>query len=158
MVEPIDISAIIETFDIITTTMLNRGSVHDTAAAGRDLAALLDCTAVVTVPGPVPITIALSSSDHGVRALTCALITAEPPDVDASMLGDTMGELANMLAGQIKAVLNLHQSLSLPKILGRGELAWSLDSDSWQHIPVKTGDTHVLLSISTDLENVRRFG
>jgi CheY-specific phosphatase CheX len=156
-VEQLETNVIIETFDMITSTMLGVGSMQDTSDVEHDLVALLDCTAIVTVPGPVPVTIGLSSSDDGVRALTCALIAAEPADVDTSMLADTMGELANMLAGQIKSLLNLHQSLGLPKTLRQGEFAWSLDSGDWQHIPVKTGDVHVLLSISTDAENVGRF-
>jgi CheY-specific phosphatase CheX len=157
MMEQLETNVVIEMFDMITSTMLGLGSVQDTSDAHDDPLALLDCTAVVGVPGPVPLTIALSSSNQGLRALTCALIAAEPPDVDASMLADTMGELANMLAGQIKSVLNLQQSLGLPKILGEGAFAWSLESDTWHHIPVMTGDVPVLLSISTDAENVRRF-
>jgi hypothetical protein len=157
MLEQLDTEVIIEIFDMITSTMLRLGSVQDTSDADHDPAAVLDCTAVLAVPGAVPITIALSSSSHGARDLTCALLAVEPADVDASMLADTMGELANMLAGQIKSLLNLQQSLGLPKILGERAFAWSLETDTWHHIRVKTGDIQILLSISTDAGTVGRF-
>ncbi len=158
MVEQPDAGTIIEIFDNITSTMLSLETVQDpSVGSGDDQAALLYCTAASSVPGPDSITVAVSSNLHGARALASALFAVGLPDVDASMLTDTMAELANMLAGQLKGVLSLQQDLGLPKVLGEGAFLWSLDSDAWRHIPVKTGNVQVLLSISTDAESVGLF-
>jgi hypothetical protein len=76
------------------------------------------CWRVATLPirGERPLTVVLSSSQHGCTALGAALFSCEPDTLDESMIEDSLRELLNMAAGQIKGALALDQALGLPEI------------------------------------------
>jgi len=69
------------------------------------------------IKGKRPINVALSSDRPGCTALGAALFSCAPEALDTSMIDDSLCELLNMAAGQIKAALALDQSLGLPKIV-----------------------------------------
>jgi hypothetical protein len=74
------------------------------------------------ITGGRPIGVALSSDKPGCTALGAALFSCAPEAIDASMIDDSLRELLNMAAGQIKNALKLDQTLGLPKIVSAPEL------------------------------------
>jgi len=83
------------------------------------------CWKIAWLPirGTRPISVAISSDQSGCMALGAALFSCEPADLDASMIDDSLRELLNMAAGQIKSILALDQALGLPKIIAEPELS-----------------------------------
>ena len=72
--------------------------------------------AVLNVTGGTPWQVALFSDEKGCTALGAALFQCEPDTLDTSMLEDSLCELLNMAAGQIKGVLASDSALGLPRI------------------------------------------
>jgi hypothetical protein len=73
-------------------------------------------TALVPIPGARPLTIALSSDEKGCLALAAALFACDAKAVDLEMIDDTLGELVNMIAGQVRTAVVQDQALGLPRI------------------------------------------
>jgi len=80
-------------------------------------AALFWRIAKLPIKGKRPINVALSSDRPGCTALGAALFSCAPDAVDPSMIDDSLCELLNMAAGQIKTALALDQTLGLPRIM-----------------------------------------
>jgi hypothetical protein len=82
------------------------------------------CWRIATLPigGARPIRVALSSDEAGCAALGSALFSMPPEQLDQSMIDDSLCELLNMAAGQIKTALALDQALGLPKIVSAKDL------------------------------------
>jgi len=78
--------------------------------------------AVLNVTGGSPWQVALFSDRDGCTALGAALFQCPPDSLDNSMLEDSLCELLNMAAGQIKSLLAADSALGLPKITSPGEL------------------------------------
>ena len=107
-------------------------------------------TAVLPIPGEGGFTLAVSSDLPGCTALSAAMFAVDTTDVDAEMINDTMAELANMAAGQLKGRLSLGNSLGLPVNLAGKEFADKAGSiNGWTHFPMRAGKAVVLLSITT---------
>ena len=157
MVDLPDDNGLVGIFNNITSTMLMMDSDVDLSVTAEGMANRLYCTAVLGMPGPSPITVAVSSDEEGASSLTCALFALEHHELEESMLSDTMAELSNMFAGQLKGSLNLNQSLGLPKVLQLQQFLPALSEDTWRHIAVQTGEASVLLSISTSAEVVGHY-
>lgn len=94
-------------------------------------------TAVLAIPGPRPLTVALASDRRGCAALASAMLGMDADGLDLAMIDDFMRELLNMTAGQIKLELALDQALGLPRVIDGDAVftaaPWAhhvLDSDS----------------------------
>ncbi len=74
-------------------------------------------TAVLPIPGEVPITVGLSSDQSGCAQLAGAMFGMAQQEVDESMMSDSLCELVNMTAGLLKSHMSLNQALGLPRIL-----------------------------------------
>jgi hypothetical protein len=102
----------------VTQTMLGLTFVPDTKAppnpGHRELSWR---TAVLPIAGERPLTIGLSSDQHGCSVLSAAMFACRAEEVDQNMMNDALCELVNMTAGLLKSVMSLNQSLGLPKIL-----------------------------------------
>ena len=79
--------------------------------------------ALLNVPGARPLRVALYSDERGCLALGSALFDCPPDALDSSMIDDSLCELLNMAAGQIKGALALDQALGLPKIITVSDLS-----------------------------------
>jgi hypothetical protein len=79
--------------------------------------------AVLNVVGARPLRVALYSDEGGCTALGSALFDCAPDALDAGMIDDSLCELLNMAAGQIKGALALDQALGLPKIVPMSDLS-----------------------------------
>jgi hypothetical protein len=84
--------------------------------------ALLQCpplswrTALLPIVGNRPLTVALSSDQQGCLSLGAALFACEVASVDQEMVDDTLRELVNMIAGQVRTAVAGDQSLGLARI------------------------------------------
>jgi hypothetical protein len=130
----------------VTQTMCG---ISFSAAAGEAPSSEL-CWRVATLPitGDRPMRVVLSSSRRGCTALGAALFSCEPDTLDDSMIEDSLRELLNMAAGQIKGALALDQALGLPEIV-----AGSADSARALHKGVvlrSQDDLGLLIWISED--------
>jgi hypothetical protein len=72
--------------------------------------------AVLEVTGLRPWRVALFSDQGGCTALGAALCQVEPDMLEDGMIEDSLCELLNMAAGQIKGLLSADETLGLPKI------------------------------------------
>ena len=103
-------------------------------------------TAVLSIPGARPMTIALSSDREGCATLAAEMLKCEAGDLDLAMVDDFMRELVNMIAGQIKSDLLLDQALGLPRVIA-GEL---LDhTAAWTHRVLRSEKIRIVVSIAT---------
>ena len=138
-------------FNNITATMLEMECrLAPEIVTAAQFKEILYCTAVLPMPGPSPITVAVSSDLAGCKSLAAALFAVETTEVDSSMIMDTVAELANMLAGQLKGTLDLAQNLGLPKVINQNEFDSAVDNEAWNHFAIKAGDTQLLISASID--------
>lgn len=74
--------------------------------------------ALLPIAGKRPLTVALFSDRNGCRALGAALTGSAPDQVDEATIEDSLRELLNMAAGQIRRELVPEQPLGLPRIVG----------------------------------------
>ena len=72
--------------------------------------------ALLTIGAQTPVTVALATDEPGARALGGSMFQCPPAEVDLSMAEDSMCELVNMTAGQIKSALSLDAALGLPRV------------------------------------------
>lgn len=68
------------------------------------------------VGGAPPLAIVVSSDDAGGTALGGMMFACDDKAVDNSMIDDSLCELANILAGQIKTLMAPNHSLGLPTV------------------------------------------
>ncbi len=73
--------------------------------------------ALLPIAGQRPLTVALFSDKAGCRALGAALTRTPPEQVDEAMIEDSLRELLNMAAGQIRREIVPDQPLGLPRIV-----------------------------------------
>ena len=74
------------------------------------------------ISGSRPLDVALCCDREGSSVLGAALFACDADSLDASMLDDSLCELLNMTAGQIKSALALDQALGLPKMVTGNDL------------------------------------
>jgi hypothetical protein len=79
--------------------------------------------AVLNVIGKSPWSVSLFSDHNGCSRLGAALFQCEIGTLDDGMLEDSLCELLNMAAGQIKGLLSTEELLGLPKITLPSELS-----------------------------------
>jgi hypothetical protein len=119
----------------VTQTMLGLTFIPDGAKTHH---ALTWRTAVLPIAGARPLTVGLSSDQHGCSRLSAAMFACPESEVDQAMMNDALCELVNMTAGLLKSVMSLNQSLGLPKILS-GQDAPAVPSAS-PHVIVLKAD------------------
>jgi hypothetical protein len=103
----------------VTRTMCNLHFVPADAGDARP-----DCwrLALLPIPGPRPLVVALYSDRPGCQELGAAFFSTSPDSVDDSMIDDALRELLNMAAGQIRRELVPEQALGLPRIVDESSL------------------------------------
>jgi len=103
----------------VTQTMCGISFEPAGAAAAREV----PCWRIATlaIDGARPLLVGLSSNREGCVALGSALFACDPETLDGTMIDDSLCELLNMAAGQIKSALALDQMLGLPRIVEEGE-------------------------------------
>lgn len=77
--------------------------------------------AAVLDVGDRTFTVALSSDQRGCTALGAAFFDVTAAAVNASIMNDSLAELVNITAGQLKMALRIDKALGLPRIVDRPE-------------------------------------
>ena len=68
------------------------------------------------------------------------MFAVETTEVDSEMINDTLAELANMAAGQLKGMLHLQNSLGLPIVKPTSDYRAKVSTGGgWSHYPMKKG-------------------
>ncbi|MEO8840354.1 MAG: chemotaxis protein CheX [Kofleriaceae bacterium] len=101
-------------------------------------------TAMLGIPGARPVTVAMSSDRAGCATLAAAMLKCEESDLDLAMIDDSMRELVNMTAGQIKAELSLDQPLGVPRVID-GELLAT--TAAWTHWVLRSETIRIVVSL-----------
>lgn len=105
--------------------------------------------ALLPITGARPLQIALSSDQSGCAALGAALFSCAPEDLDGTMIDDSLRELLNMAAGQIKSALSLDQTLGLPQVVAEPELSQASARALHEGVVLRSrGDVSLLIWIS----------
>jgi CheY-specific phosphatase CheX len=73
--------------------------------------------ASLPISGDRPLRVVLSSDQKSCEGLGSALLHYPAAELDPEMIDDSLCELLNMAAGQIKRALSIDQALGLPKIV-----------------------------------------
>jgi hypothetical protein len=126
----------------VTSTMLG---FHVTATTRPD-GHLFWRTAVLSIAGAKPWTVALSSNQAGCQVLGAAMFACTPATVESSMIDDSLCELVNMTAGQMRALLALDQALGLPRV-GAGAGPVPVDQEGWKRLVLASGTIEIVLSL-----------
>jgi len=126
----------------VTSTMLG----FTVAATNRPDGHLLWRTAVLSIAGKKPWSVALSSNQRGCEALGAAMFACTPETVEPSMIDDSLCELVNMTAGQMRSLLLLDQALGLPRV-GAGAGPEPVDQQGWKRLVLASGTIEIVLSL-----------
>lgn len=73
-------------------------------------------TAAVSITGEWEGTVAVACCDELSRLITGAFFGVEPAEADPSEINDAIGEVANMIGGNVKALMPAPSQLSLPTV------------------------------------------
>lgn len=124
----IDETTLTEVLSLAWVTFVDREAVLVPAGAAPDGTGLV---AEVAVVGDAPARIALAVDGAGARAVTEHMTSgaAPGPALDDEDIADALGELANVLGGNLKALLPEGSTLSLPSV-----------APSAGPVPAPTGD------------------
>jgi hypothetical protein len=100
--------------------------------------------AMLPIPGVPGILVALSSDKGTCCTMAAKMFMTDEGSVDQQMMNDTLTELVNMTAGQIKNALGLDRALGLPKVLDKqGNVA--IDPNRWRGVRMMSGAHEVAL-------------
>ncbi len=132
----------------ITRTMF--GMSFMLAAQERDGLPWLDAqpwrTLCLPIPGGRPLTVLIATDQQGALALGGAMFSCPPNEVDRAMVDDALGELVNIIAGQIKIALGLDQALGLPRVL---EGAAGVEgTQAWRSATLEGGSNKVMVWVA----------
>lgn len=73
--------------------------------------------ATLTISGPDPVRVRVTVPDHAAGPLAAALLgTPDGQEPTAADVDDAVGEIANIVAGNVKALLPEPSTLSLPRV------------------------------------------
>ncbi|HEY6034364.1 MAG TPA: chemotaxis protein CheX [Kofleriaceae bacterium] len=100
-------------------------------------------TAILSIAGASPVTVALASDRSGCAALAAAMLMIDEDELEIEMIDDFMRELVNMTAGQIKRELALDEALGMPRCLD--EISSDLD---WTHHVLASESISVIVSLA----------
>jgi chemotaxis protein CheX len=95
---------------------LTEFSVVPTAADDIHRAGHRYVTAAVSITGEWEGTVAVACTDELARLVTAAFFGVEPADADDGEINDAIGEVANMIGGNVKALMPAPSQLSLPTV------------------------------------------
>ncbi len=77
-------------------------------------------TVLLPIGGARPVTVAIAADEATGKAIGGRMFSCPDNEVDEEMLLDTLRELANIIAGQVKSAMSLDQALGLPKVVAPG--------------------------------------
>jgi hypothetical protein len=133
----------------VATTMLGLSFVREPS---NDVAAGLDHrVAVLPIPGPRPVTLALATDAAGCGSIGARLFGCDARDLDDGMIDDALREIANMAAGRLRSMLSLDQALGLPSIVRLADVERAGNSAPWTAIVLRAGDVRLLVAVTPQI-------
>jgi CheY-specific phosphatase CheX len=93
------------------------------------------------IGGPRPLKVAVSSDHAGAQALSCAMFSMTIEEIDESMINDSLSELANIVAGQVKAMLGVNHALGLPRMVAAS--GDHVGNEGWRSATMRSGSAEV---------------
>jgi CheY-specific phosphatase CheX len=108
--------------------------------------------AVLPIPGSMPVAVVVTGDESSCAKLGARLFMVSAKDVDVSMMEDTLRELANITAGQVKRAMSIDSALGLPRIVVGGE-AWGVPGGGGQQLIVLVADCddiHLEVQVAAD--------
>ena len=103
--------------------------------------------ACLPIAGGTPITVALVSDETCSRAMAAGMLQMDPLALDRLLIEDTLREILNMVAGQVKRALKLDEALGLPTIVAPAELNHRLTTGS-RRIGLASGPLSLMLALA----------
>jgi hypothetical protein len=110
------VSYVLDVMLTLRCELVGRRPSRDGDATRDHLNGLAWRTAVLQINGHRPMTVALSSDEQGCLALGAALFSCAKTAVDLEMIDDTLRELVNMIAGQVRSAVAKDHALGLARI------------------------------------------
>lgn len=108
--------------------------------------------AVLPINAPAKqLAVVVSGDEPSCKLLGARLFSMAPKDVDVAMMEDTLRELANITAGQVKRAMAIDCALGLPRIVV-GAQPWAQALGGQQLIVLRaiSDDIHLEVQIATD--------
>jgi CheY-specific phosphatase CheX len=100
--------------------------------------------ASLPINGGIPVAVGITSDERGCLALASGLLQMPASDLDTSMVEDSLRELVNMLAGQVKRAMSLDLALGLPEIVPPTDVARRIDGGQSRSIVVTSGSVALM--------------
>lgn len=97
-------------------------------------------TAILPIEGR-SLNVAIASDPEGGAALSSAMFCCEPGEVDDQMLDESLSELVNIVAGQVKQAMGIDEVLGLPSILAADDA--NADPTNWRAATLQNDNTAV---------------
>ncbi|MDP1829328.1 MAG: chemotaxis protein CheX [Archangium sp.] len=131
----------------VTTTMMNVKFVL--APAAQHIAPFR--RAVLPIPGVMPVAVVVTGDEASCQKLGARLFSVTLAAVDVSMMEDTLRELANITAGQVKRAMSMDAALGLPRIVVGAE-PWGERGPAKQLIVLRADcdDIHLEVQVASD--------
>lgn len=101
-------------------------------------------TATIKLSGGRQLTIALAANDVGCAKMGSAMFSVELAEVDGSMKNDSLGELLNMISGQLQRAMSIDSALGLPKVHEAGLAG----TEGWRTVHLRSGDVELHVAMS----------
>ena len=131
----------------ITTTMMNVRFVLANTPQNIDPFR----RAVLPITGAMPVAVVVTGDEPSCQKLGSRLFSVGLKDVDISMMEDTLRELANITAGQVKRAMSIDSALGLPRIV-IGSAPWGGPGSGQQLIVLRADvdDIHLEVQVAAD--------
>lgn len=106
--------------------------------------------AVLPIPGSVPLAVVVTGDESSCQKLGARLFSMALKDVDVGMMEDTLRELANITAGQVKRAMSIDAALGLPRII-KGAEPWTTSIGGQRLIVLRADgdDIHLEVQVAT---------
>jgi CheY-specific phosphatase CheX len=107
--------------------------------------------AVLPISAPVKLSVVVTGDEPSCAKLGARLFSVTPRDVDVSMMEDTLRELANITAGQVKRAMSIDCALGLPRIVV-GATPWAQSINGQQLIVLRaiSDDIHLEVQVAAE--------
>jgi len=110
-------------------------------------------TVVLPIPGAHPVTVAIAADRQAAAVIGGHMFSVGPDVIDDSMIDDAVAELANIVAGQVKAAMSLDQALGLPEVL-RKEQKQRLALGPWREATLTSGSARTLVWVAVSAAKI----
>lgn len=107
--------------------------------------------AVLPISAPVKLAVVVTGDEPSCAKLGARLFSVTPKDVDVGMMEDTLRELANITAGQVKRAMSIDCALGLPRIVV-GAQPWTQQINGQQLIVLRaiSDDIHLEVQVAAE--------